>query len=60
MDKTVPVIKDIQKDNSNLPEAIFFESAEDYVEEYGYEKVINALKNAQNKYRFTENQFSQF
>ena len=37
MDKTVPVIKDITKDDSKLPEAIFFDSAEDYVEEYGYE-----------------------
>ena len=46
MDKTVPVIKDIKKENTNLPEAIFFDSAEDYVEEYGYEKVITALKNA--------------
>lgn len=43
-----------------MPEAIFFQSAQDICEEHGIEDVIRALRNAQQKFKFTESQFARF
>ncbi len=44
--KVPPVIKENKDSNEKMPSAVFLESAKDFCEEYGIDKVILALRNA--------------
>ena len=44
--KELQVIKNKEGEKANVPEAVFFESAQEICEEFGIEEVIRALRNA--------------
>ena len=56
--KEVPVIE--KKKDDTLPYAIFFDSVQDICSEYGAEEIVKALRVAQQKFQFTEQQFRRF
>lgn len=56
--KEVPVIE--KKKDDTLPYAIFFDSVQEICSDFGAEEVIKALRVAQQKFQFTEQQFRRF
>lgn len=40
---TIPLVEKVSKNPRNMPSVIFIENIEDYLEKYGYEKLIEEI-----------------
>ena len=56
----VPVLKNENTPTGEKPTAIFIESAQEFCERHGTDRVLEALGAAYRKFKFTEGQFMRF